>query len=577
MQARVDGMNQTMVCLIAARPGQPGGKSQTEDTQEMTVVTQPALSDRTGSGESEGALDRPDDIHVYLPEIWAVHARHFPRKDAIVCGADRLSWRDFDQAMNRLANALHARGLGRGDKVAVLLGNEVMTIPVMFGVVKARACLVPLSAMLTPDQLAHLITDSGATTLIVAPGLIDRIAPVRERLDRVAPDRFVVLGPEQPGWTAYDAFLGEAPATQPPVRYALDDPFNIIYSSGTTGLPKGIVQTHRARQHWSFSNVIEMRFDQTSRALTTTALYSNGTWLMVLPVLFTGGTLHILPQFDPAAFLETVARERITHTFMVPTQYILTLACPALDRADLSSLKTMLSAGSPLRPDTKQAVLARMGPGLYELYGLTEGFATMLKPEFHATRLSSVGTPVLGFEVRIIDDEGRELPAGEAGEIAGYGAGMMAGYHGRPEATAAAIWRDERGRSFIRTGDIGRLDEAGFLYILDRKKDMIVSGGFNVFPTDVETVLGGHPDVLDVTVIGVPHEKWGEAALALVIPRDDTRVTEADLKAWANDRLAKTQRLVGVEFRTEFPRNALGKVLKRELRAPYWAAEGRVI
>ena len=153
MRARVDGMNQTMVCLIAARPGQPGGKSQTEDTQEMTVVTQPALSDRTGSGESEGALDRPDDIHVYLPEIWAVHARHFPRKDAIVCGADRLSWRDFDQAMNRLANALHARGLGRDDKVAVLLGNEVMTIPVMFGVVKARACLVPLSAMLTPDHL----------------------------------------------------------------------------------------------------------------------------------------------------------------------------------------------------------------------------------------------------------------------------------------------------------------------------------------------------------------------------------------------------------------------------------------
>ena len=184
---------------------------------------------------------------------------------------------------------------------------------------------------------------------------------------------------------------------------------------------------------------------------------------------------------------------------------------------------------------------------------------------------------MLGFELRILDDAGKALPRGEIGEIAGYGAGLMKGYHKRPEQTAALVWRDERGRSFVRSGDIGRLDADGFLSIVDRKKDMIISGGFNVFPSDLEEVIGRHEAVSDVTVIGIPHEKWGETPLALVIRKPGADASQPDVLAWANQRLAKHQRLGAVEYRDEFPRNALGKVLKRLLREPYWRAQGRAI
>jgi acyl-CoA synthetase (AMP-forming)/AMP-acid ligase II len=254
---------------------------------------------------------------------------------------------------------------------------------------------------------------------------------------------------------------------------------------------------------------------------------------------------------------------------MVPTQYIVTLAHSKFDDYDLGSLEVTLSAGSPLRLDTKKEILERFGPGLHELYGCSEGTATMLKPERMLDKFASVGTPVLGFDMRVVGDDDTELPWGETGEIVGYGAGLMKEYYKRPEETAAAIWRGPGGRSYVRTGDIGRFDADGFLYIVDRKKDMIISGGFNVFPTDIEAVLGGHDDVLDVTVIGIAHEKWGETPLALVIRAEGAASSAEELKDWANARLAKPQRLSGLEFREDFPRNVLGKVLKRELRAEY--------
>lgn len=512
--------------------------------------------------------DTLDDPQVYLPDLFATHARHYPRKDAVICADQRRNWGDFVANINRVANHLIDAGLHKGDKVAVMMGNSVEMLEALFGVVRAGGCVVPLSGLLTADQLETLLGDCDAVAAFVSDDFRARVAPLRDRLAGVG--TWVSHGFQEPGWQTLEAVLRDGSAETPDVRHALTDTFNIIYSSGTTGLPKGIVQTHRARLHWAFSNAVEMGYDATSRALTTTPLYSNGTWLTMLPVLFAGGTLHVMPGFDAAAFLREVAENKITHTFMVPAQYLMVLERPELDDADLSSLRTVLSAGSPLRHDTKRAVIERISPGLYEIYGFSEGFACILKPHQHAEKFDTVGTPVLGFELRILDEAGNEMPAGEAGEIAGYGAGIMQAYHKRAEQTAELIWLDERGRTFIRSGDIGMLDADGFLKILDRKKDMVISGGFNVFPSDVEAIVGQHPDVMDVTVIGVPHEKWGESCLALVIPATGSSADAEAIKAWANERLAKTQRLVRVELRDEFPRNALGKVLKKDLRAPYW-------
>ncbi len=510
-----------------------------------------------------------DNAQLFLPELWATHAKFHPHKAAVVCGDVRRGWGEFDRNMSRIANRLIDRGIGRHDKVAVLMGNSVAILEVMFGVVRAGACVVPLSGLLTAEQLAVLIDDCDAAVIFVSQEFRERVDAVRDSLGKIRDGAFVAIGFQGDGWLPFADFVGDASAEQPAVSYDLGEDFNIIYSSGTTGLPKGIVQTHRVRQHWSFSNALDLRFHSDARALTTTALYSNGTWLMVLPALFTGATLVAMPSFDPKAFLETVQNQRITHTFMVPTQFIHVLADADFDAYDLSSLETVLCAGSPLRADTKAEVLERLSPNLYEVYGCSEGFATVNKPHMHAAKPDSVGTPVLGFDIKIVDDDGTELPRGEVGEIVGYGAGIMKEYYKRPEQTEAIIWQAPDGRSFLRSGDIGKLDEDGFLYILDRKKDMIISGGFNVFPTDIEAIIGEHEDVLDVTVIGVPHEKWEETPLALVIPRDGAAASTEDILIWANQRLAKHQRLSGVEFREEFPRNALGKVLKRILREPY--------
>jgi long-chain acyl-CoA synthetase len=254
---------------------------------------------------------------------------------------------------------------------------------------------------------------------------------------------------------------------------------------------------------------------------------------------------------------------------MVPPQFVAVLAHPRTATADFSSLRAMVSAGSALRAETKREILERMGPGLTELYGLTEGVATVLRPEEVTRKTASVGTPFLGSDIRIIDHDGRELPWGEIGEIVGYSGGLMKGYHNRPDATHETIWWSEDGRSYLKTGDIGRFDDEGFLYILDRKKDMILSGGFNVYPRDIEEVAANHPEVAEVIVIGVPDPKWDEVPMALVVPRSGATPDPEAVRSWINQRVGKHQRIARIAFRESFPRNALGKVLKRELRDEY--------
>jgi len=510
-------------------------------------------------------LDIPQNV---MADIMSHHAHHFPRKPALVFKDRRLSWGEMNRGINRVANRLLEAGIKKGDKVCFLMSTSLDYFLLMFGAMKAGASAVPLSTMLSPDQLGGLINDSGAILLFTDERNRRLLDSVEHRLESVRREGFFSEISEG-RWASFHEWLDASPDSEPRVRLMLDDEATVSYSSGTTGTPKGVVYSHRARVHLALAYAWHMKVDGAAVGVATTPLYSNGTSIIMFPVLFAGGTMVFMDGFDAKAFLEVVERERATHTFMVPTQFVKLLEEPSLRQRDLSSVNLFVTAGSAMRPDVKRDFIAAVGPKLSELYGLSEGGAVMIRPDEMVSRPESAGKPLPGFEVRILGPDDAELPRGEVGEIAFYGGWAMRGYQNQPDQTASVIWRDDRGRSFVRTGDIGRMDEEGYLFVLDRKKDMIISGGFNVFPADIEAVLGQHPCVAEVAVIGISHYLWGETPLGLVVLKPDKPVEPESLRLWANERLSKTQRLAAVVVRDELPRNALGKVQKPALRALY--------
>ena len=385
-----------------------------------------------------------DNTHFDILNVIETHGIYQPEKPAICCGKITRLWKDFRQNINKVANFFKKMGVSKGDNVALLIGNRPEILELIFGIVKMGACVVPLSGLLTKEQITVLVNNSDAKLFIVDNDLVDLVTSDLSQFKNIDEGKLLFLGGELDCW---EKISSEEKDYGFDYNCKPEDNFNIIYSSGTTGVPKGIVQTHRARSHWATSNAIEMSFNSECKSLTTTALYSNGTWLMMLPTLFVGGTLHVMTGFDPKAFVDLVQRERITHTFLVPPQFSAILSLENLEKDSFSSLKTILSAGSPLRLDVKENILTSMSENLFELYGFSEGFATMLKPHDQRKKFGSVGTPVLGFEIKIIDEKGNECPPNVAGEIAGYGAGMMKEYYSEVELTKSLIWTDNRGRS----------------------------------------------------------------------------------------------------------------------------------
>jgi acyl-CoA synthetase (AMP-forming)/AMP-acid ligase II len=379
-----------------------------------------------------------------------------------------------------------------------------------------------------------------------------------------------------PVWTELEPWLAEQDSNDPAVPLPDDAECNIIYSSGTTGMPKGIVHTHRRRLDWFYDLGLALRYDRAAVTLCSLGLFSNISWAGMGCTLLTGGTVVVMRGFDPGSWLRQVSHRRVTNSAMVPLQFQRILEHPDFDTFDLSSIKSLMCCGSPLSADLKAEIMQRLNPRLIELYGLTEGLITVLEPEDAEGRLSSVGKPLPGTDILILDDDDTPCPANVPGEIVGRGRIVMAGYHARPDANAEATWTDAAGRRWLRTGDVGKLDDEGFLYLVDRKKDLIISGGQNVYPADIEAVIAAHPAVSEVAVIGVDSRRWGETPLAVTVLRDPTADLEV-LARWTNERVGKQQRIAGVVSVSELPRNLNGKVLKRELRRRYvdWETSGK--
>ena len=507
-----------------------------------------------------------NEIHpVNIGMLLTRNSQYRPNHVGIVVEDTQLTYQEFNKSVNCAANMLQNRGVEKGDKIALVLPNCLELLELYWAIAKLGAVAVPLSTLLLSRGYKSLINDSDAKIVITSSQYMSILEEIKPELTDVR--EFILIDSSSMVENQnYQSLKAEASDEEPEVaEIDENDSYNIIYSSGTTGQPKGIVLSHYVRSYYATLFASSFRMTPESIIIHSGSIVFNGAFVTMMPAMLLGATFILKLKFDAQEFIETVKREKVTHVIMVPSQLIAILNAPNFSIESLESLEMICSVGAPLHMDVKEKLTQLLPNRFYELYGLTEGFLTVLDKTHYANKLESVGIPLPFYEMRIVNDKDEDVPVGEIGEIIGKGPTLMTEYYKHPELTAEAVRN-----GWLHSGALGYLDEDGFLYLVDRKKDMVISGGVNVYPKDIEEVVAQHPSVKEVAVFGVPDEKWGEASVAAVLLRDSISIAPDELMKWVNERVgAKFQRVKQVLILDDFPRSLSGKILKRELRKKF--------
>ena len=500
-----------------------------------------------------------------IADLVRLTARDLPDQTTFVLDGVRQSAAETVKLMDRVAAALQRDGVKQREAISVCASTSIEYATLFLGALSIGVVTAPLAPSSTPEQLEGMVKDSGARLLFLDASTADSLKNAGDASTiRISLDGSDVGRP-------FRDWLAPEGSKITPAKIEPADPFNIIYSSGTTGIPKGIVQSHRMRwAHVQRANAFG--YDRTAITLLSTPLYSNTTLVSFFPTLAGGGTVALMKKFNAHEFLTLASSLHATHAMLVPVQYHRIMTQPDFDSYDLSSFRCKFCTSAPFAGALKSDVLKRWPGGLVEYYGMTEGGGScvLVAHEF-PDKVDTVGKPAENCDIRLIDEEGVEVGPGEVGEIVGHSPTVMNGYHNQPSKTREAQWIAPDGRVFIRTGDVGRFDADGFLKLMDRRKDMIISGGFNIYPSDLEAYLVKHPAVLECAVVGVKSVEWGETPLAFAVLRPGMSASPEELREFANAKLGKTQRISKVEIVESLPRSAIGKILKRELRDEYEA------
>lgn len=506
-------------------------------------------------------------------------ARLFPNKLAVVSHdtGKQFTFKELNQRANSLANALTDLGVAKGDRVAVL-ATDIPEYLEIASTSKAGNVCVPVSWRLKEQEIVHIINDSGANTVFVGEHYLNTIRSSRSQLPNVK--RFICIDANPDDMLSYEELISSYPPDDPCIEVSPNDILAIIYTSGTTGLPKGVIKTHR--ESLCFIRLLDGlgQIINDDRCLFLWPMFHVGLIHANFVCIWVGATQWLIQRFDPEAVLEIIHRAKITNLGAVPTMIIRLMEHPNRAKYDLSSLRSIIYTGSPMPTEALRKALDIFGPILYQGFGMTEATGqTVLSVEDHIIALkkpgmerilASVGKPFPGCEMRLVDDDDNDVPAGTPGEIVFCSDCMAEGYWNKPEETKELLKN-----GWMHTGDIGRLDEDGYLYIVDRKKDLIISGGENISSREIEDVIYTHPAVLECTVIGVPSDKWGEEVKAVVALREGMMATSEEIMNHCAEHLGGFKKPKSVEIWPELPKNPVGKILKREVREKFWAGRER--